>query len=82
MENKNQILAKVHLTLDDKIRPYLLADGGDITIVELTDDNTLVVDLIGACGQCPFSYYTLKAGVEQAIKQDIPEIRKVITRQA
>ncbi len=80
LEDKNQILARVNNTLE-KIRPYLLADGGDINVIELTDDNKLVVDLVGACGHCPFSFYTLKAGVEQAIKQDIPEIQEVITRQ-
>jgi Fe-S cluster biogenesis protein NfuA len=72
------ILERINVTLE-QIRPYLQADGGDIEIVELTDDFTLVVRLTGACKGCPFSMQTLKAGVEQAIKRDIPEIREVVS---
>lgn len=74
---KEEILQRVNATLD-KVRPYLQADGGDIEIVELTDDNVLKVKLTGACHGCPFSMQTLKAGVEQAVKSDIPEITEVI----
>ncbi len=61
----------------DQIRPYLEADGGDIRFVELTDDNVVVVELLGACGSCPMSTMTLKSGVEQAMKKAIPEIQAV-----
>ncbi|MFO7924023.1 MAG: NifU family protein [Bacteroidales bacterium] len=79
MENKTkeELLKKTAVTLD-KVRPYLQADGGDIEVVELTDDNILKVRLTGACNGCPFSMQTLKAGVEQAIKSDIPEISEVV----
>lgn len=63
----------------EKVRPYLQADGGDIEVVELSDDNVLKVRLTGACHGCPFSMQTLKAGVEQAIKSDIPEIKEVVS---
>jgi Fe-S cluster biogenesis protein NfuA len=74
---KENLLKRANVTLD-QVRPYLQADGGDIEIVELTNDHVLKVRLTGACNGCPFSMQTLKAGVEQAIKRDIPEIVEVI----
>ncbi len=61
----------------DQIRPYLQADGGNIRFVELTDDFVVNVELLGACGSCPMSQMTLKAGVEQAVRKAIPEIKSV-----
>ncbi len=62
----------------EKIRPYLVADGGDISIVEITDEMVLKVELQGACNGCPFSMQTLKAGVEMAVRNEVPEIRQVV----
>ena len=62
----------------EKIRPYLVADGGDISIVDITDDMVVQVELKGACFGCPFSMQTLKAGVEMAVKNEVPEIREVV----
>jgi len=62
----------------ERIRPYLVADGGDISIVEITEDNVLKVELKGACNGCPFSYQTLKAGVEIAVRKEVPEITEVV----
>jgi Fe-S cluster biogenesis protein NfuA len=61
----------------EQIRPYLQADGGDIRFVELTEENVLNVELVGACGSCPYSIITLKNGVESAIKRAIPDIKSV-----
>lgn len=61
----------------DTIRPYLEADGGNVRIVELTDDMVLKIEMMGSCGSCPMSTMTLKAGVEEAIKRAIPEIIRV-----
>ncbi len=61
----------------EQIRPYLQADGGDISFVELTSDNVVNVELQGACGSCPFSRMTLKNGVEEAMKKALPEIKSV-----
>jgi Fe-S cluster biogenesis protein NfuA len=61
----------------EQIRPYLQADGGDISFVELTSDNVVNVELHGACGSCPFSRMTLKNGVEDAMKKAIPEVTSV-----
>ncbi|MCC5945711.1 MAG: NifU family protein [Bernardetiaceae bacterium] len=58
----------------DSIRPYLAADGGDVRVVSLREDNVLLIELLGACGSCPVSPMTLKAGVEQAVIKAIPEI--------
>lgn len=62
----------------EKIRPYLVADGGDISVVEITDDMVLRVEMKGACHGCPFSMQTLKAGVEVAIRNEVPEIKEVV----
>ncbi len=62
----------------DKIRPYLIADGGNIELVEVTEDMVVKVQLTGACYGCPFSMQTMKAGVEMAIKNDVPEVKEVL----
>ena len=77
MTNEN-LTARVLKALE-KVRPYLQSDGGDITLIEVTDDMTVKVELTGACHGCPYSMQTLKAGVEQAIKKEVPEIREVIS---
>ncbi|MFN0276190.1 MAG: NifU family protein [Chitinophagales bacterium] len=77
-EITNDILQKVESSLDT-IRPYLNADGGDIKVVEITDDMIVKVKLLGACESCPMSFMTMKAGVEQSIKNAIPEIKGIET---
>ena len=74
---KSEMTDRVNLALQ-KIRPYLNADGGDIRLVNITDDLTVHVEFSGACHGCPYSFMTLKAGVEEAIKKEVPEINKVI----
>jgi len=71
-----ELLTRIENSLKP-IRPYLVADGGDIEIVDITDDNILQVKLVGACQSCPMSPTTMKAGVEEAIKAAIPEISGV-----
>ncbi len=61
----------------EQVRPFLKADGGDISLVEVTDDNIVRVKLHGACHGCSISHITMKAGVEEAIKNAVPEIRTV-----
>jgi Fe-S cluster biogenesis protein NfuA len=63
----------------NRVRPYLQSDGGDIDLIDITDDMTVRVRLTGACQGCPYSIQTLKAGVEQAIMKEVPEIRRVIS---
>jgi Fe-S cluster biogenesis protein NfuA len=76
-DNKN-IQERVVKALN-RVRPYLQSDGGDIELIEITDDLTVKVKLTGACHGCPFSMQTLKAGVEQAIMKEVPEIKRVIS---
>ena len=63
----------------ERVRPYLQSDGGDIDLIDVTEDMTVKVKLTGACHGCPYSMQTLKAGVEQAIMKDVPEIKRVIS---
>jgi Fe-S cluster biogenesis protein NfuA len=63
----------------DKVRPYLQSDGGDIDLIDVTDDMIVKVKLTGACNGCPYSVQTLKAGVEQAIMKEVPEVKRVIS---
>ena len=74
--DKETILRKVKNVLE-QVRPYLQQDGGDVNFVELTDDNTVIVELTGACGSCPHSKMTLKNGIESVMKKVIPEIKAV-----
>lgn len=60
-----------------KIRPALMRDGGDVKLVDV-NDGTVIVELLGACGDCPMSTMTLKMGIEAMLKKEIPEIKEVI----
>jgi Fe-S cluster biogenesis protein NfuA len=61
----------------EQIRPYLQSDGGDIRFISMTEDNVVNVELMGACGSCPYSLMTLKNGVETAIRKAIPDVKAV-----
>ena len=63
----------------NKIRPVLTRDGGGVELVEVSDDGTVKVKLTGACAGCPMSTMTLKMGIERILKQEIPEIKEVIS---
>ncbi len=62
----------------EQIRPFLKADGGDVEIVEVTDDGTVKLKLVGACGHCPMSTMTLKMGIEKKLKEAIPQVKEVV----
>jgi Fe-S cluster biogenesis protein NfuA len=59
------------------IRPYLQFDGGDIELLEVTEDGVVRVRLLGACGGCPFSQYTMQMNVEKRLKEEVPGVKKV-----
>lgn len=61
----------------DSIRPYLQADGGDVELVNITDEGIVNVRLTGACVGCPMSQMTLRAGVERALLREVPGIKRV-----
>jgi Fe-S cluster biogenesis protein NfuA len=63
----------------DKIRGALMAEGGNVELVDVTEDGVVKVRLTGACGSCPMSQMTLKMGIEQVLKQEIPQIKEVIS---
>ncbi len=67
------LLPRIEAALDT-IRPYLQADGGNVRVLEVTADGVLRLELEGACGTCPMSPMTLRAGVEDAVRRAVPEI--------
>lgn len=71
------MLERVEAALE-KIRPFLIADGGNVKVLEVTEDLVVRLELEGACESCPMSHMTMKAGIEEAIKRDIPEITGVV----
>ncbi|WP_027182871.1 NifU family protein [Desulfovibrio inopinatus] len=67
---------KVEAALD-KVRPTLQADGGDVELVEITEDGIVKVRLTGRCKGCPMSQMTLKSGVERMVLKEVPEVQAV-----
>ena len=61
----------------DKIRPALMADGGNVELIDV-EDGVVKVKLTGACGGCPMSQMTLKMGIERVLKQEIPDVKEVV----
>lgn len=74
--NKAELTIKINESLD-QLRPFLNADGGDMELVDITDDGIAQVRLLGACSDCSMSIMTLKAGLEEAVKKVAPEIKAV-----
>ena len=68
---------KVEAALE-KIRPMLMADGGNVDLVDVTEDGVVKLKLTGTCGCCPMSQMTLKMGIEKILKQEVPEVKEVI----
>ncbi len=71
-----ELILKIEASLDS-IRPYLEADGGNVKVNSVTDDHVVRLEFVGACGTCPMSTMTFKAGVEEAIKRAVPEIKGI-----
>jgi len=67
---------KVEAALDN-VRPALQRDGGDVELVEVTDDGVVKVRLTGACKGCPMAQMTLQMGIERVLKEAVPEIKAV-----
>ncbi|OPL16074.1 MAG: hypothetical protein AVO39_06390 [delta proteobacterium MLS_D] len=63
----------------EEIRPALQADGGDVELIDVTDDGVVVVKLQGACAGCPMAEMTLKGGIEQRLKQVVPGVKEVVS---
>lgn len=71
------LIARIENTLDS-LRPYLQADSGNVSLVDITEDMIVRLELLGACSSCSMSMMTLKAGIEQSLLKAIPEIKGVI----
>ena len=74
--HNDQLIEKIERALDS-MRPYLAADGGNVRVLDITDDKTVRLELLGSCGSCPMSAMTFKGGLEEAILRAVPEIKKV-----
>lgn len=74
--DKHDLTEKINQSLEE-LRPHLHADGGDMELVEITDEGIAKVRLLGACSDCSMSIMTIKAGLEEAVKKVAPEIRAV-----
>lgn len=73
-KTRNEDLAsRVEAALNN-IRPYLITDGGNVKVLEITKDKKLILEFVGNCGNCPMSTMTFKAGIEEAIRKAVPEI--------
>ncbi len=68
---------KVQAALE-QVRPALMADGGDVELVDV-EDGIVKVKLTGACGGCPMATMTLKGGIERVLKEQVPEVREVVS---
>ncbi|MBI9062347.1 MAG: NifU family protein [Marinilabiliaceae bacterium] len=77
-QDKQTIVNNIEEALNS-IRPYLNADGGDITLIEVTDEFVVKVRLEGSCQGCPLSVQTLKGGVEMVVKKSVPQVTEVIS---
>jgi Fe-S cluster biogenesis protein NfuA len=71
--NKAELAEKINNSLSE-LRPHLHADGGDMELVDITDEGIVKVKLLGACSDCSMSMMTIKAGLEEAVKKVAPEI--------
>jgi Fe-S cluster biogenesis protein NfuA len=76
ISTSEELVQKIESSLDS-IRPYLKADGGNVKVLDITPEHIVRLEFIGACSQCSMSAMTFKAGVEAAIKRDVPEIKGV-----
>lgn len=77
MESKEKTIELIEAALES-VRPYLLADGGDVKLVEYTDDQIVMLELQGSCQSCPMSAMTFKAGLEESIRKAVPSVHKVV----
>jgi Fe-S cluster biogenesis protein NfuA len=78
MSVKEKLMKQKIQEILETIRPALQADGGDVELVDVTDDGVVKVRLTGACGSCPMSTMTLKMGIERTLMQHLPEIKEVV----
>lgn len=74
--NKEEVLSKVNIGLE-KVRPFLKSDGGDVKIVDLSDEGILTLEFLGNCSSCSMSNMTFKSGIEENVLREAPEVKLV-----
>lgn len=74
--NKSDVLLKVDAALN-QVRPFLKSDGGDVKVVNLSDDGVLTLEFLGNCGSCSMSNMTFKSGIEESVLREAPEVKSV-----
>ena len=74
--NADELAKRIEDSLDS-IRPYLEADGGNVRVVEITHDFIVRLEFVGNCGTCPMSTMTFKAGIEEAIRRSVPNVKAI-----
>lgn len=75
-QEKVQLLIQVESALDD-IRPHLAVDGGDVQVIDLTEEYVLMIKWLGNCENCSMSMFTLKAGIEESVRKLVPKINRI-----
>jgi Fe-S cluster biogenesis protein NfuA len=78
MINDKEVLRSKVLDALDQLRPFLHADGGDMELVDITDDAVVQVRMLGSCSDCSMSQMTIKGGLEEALKMAAPELKVVV----
>lgn len=78
MDSKERTIELIEQALET-VRPYLHADGGDVKLIELTDDMVVRLELLGSCQSCPMSVMTFRAGLEESIRKAVPYVSKVVS---
>jgi Fe-S cluster biogenesis protein NfuA len=73
---QEDLVLKVERALES-IRPYLQADGGNVKVLDVSPEGLVRLELLGACGSCPMSAMTFKAGIEEAIKREVPQVKSI-----
>jgi Fe-S cluster biogenesis protein NfuA len=76
--NREGAIEEIKKQIKEKIRPMLVFDGGNIEFVEYTNDNVLIVKLLGHCHGCSMASYTLKNAVEGVLKEYVPDLKEVV----
>lgn len=76
VDNINPLIARVDKALDS-MRPYLATDGGNVRVLDISDEGVVRLELMGSCGVCPMSAMTFKGGLEEAILKAVPEVTRV-----
>lgn len=77
MAESNGVRERVEAALE-RIRPAVQMDGGDVQLVDVSDEGVVTVQMMGACGGCPMSMLTLKAGIERIVKSQVPEVTDIV----